>query len=46
MDLLKVEIDPQNNSISVWNNGQGIPVEIHKEEKCWVKCLHSHGRHC
>jgi hypothetical protein len=32
----KVVIDPETNSISVWNNGRGIPVEMHKEEKCWV----------
>lgn len=32
MDTLKVVIDTVNNSIQVWNNGDGIPVEIHKEE--------------
>lgn len=36
MNMIKVEIDPENNMISVWNNGAGIPVEIHKEEKVYV----------
>ena len=25
-----------NNLIRIWNNGDGIPVEIHKEEKVYV----------
>lgn len=25
-----------NNTISVWNNGDGVPVEIHKEEGVYV----------
>lgn len=29
-------IPQANNSIQVWNNGNGIPVEIHKEEKVYV----------
>ena len=36
MDTIKVEIDPAANTISVWNNGNGIPVEIHKEEKVYI----------
>eukprot|EP00435_Cladocopium_sp_Y103_P005834 s3405_g1.t2 len=36
MDSIKVEIDPQNNSISVWNNGRGLPVVMHKEQKVYV----------
>lgn len=36
MNCLKVEIDPENQLISVWNNGSGIPVEIHKKEKIYV----------
>ena len=23
-------------TISVWNNGEGVPVEVHKEEKVYV----------
>lgn len=26
----------EDNRISVWNNGDGVPVEIHKEEKVYV----------
>lgn len=36
MDTLKVTVDRENNVISVYNNGCGIPVEIHKEEKIFV----------
>jgi DNA topoisomerase-2 len=31
MTQIKVNIDQENNRISVWNNGKGIPVVIHKE---------------
>jgi DNA gyrase/topoisomerase IV subunit B len=33
MDKIDVTIDADSNTISVKNNGQGIPVEIHKEHK-------------
>lgn len=36
MDCLKVEIGQENQLISVWNNGAGIPVEIHQKEKVYV----------
>ncbi|KAJ1653276.1 DNA topoisomerase 2, partial [Dispira simplex] len=36
MDTIKVTIDSDENLISVWNNGKGIPVEIHKKEKIYV----------
>lgn len=36
MNSLKVEIDPENQLISVWNNGSGIPIEMHKKEKVYV----------
>mmetsp|Transcript_28242 Transcript_28242/g.45711 ORF Transcript_28242/g.45711 Transcript_28242/m.45711 type:complete len:1587 (+) Transcript_28242:75-4835(+) len=36
MDALKVTIDRENNLITVYNNGSGIPVEIHAEEKIYV----------
>ncbi|EFJ45103.1 hypothetical protein VOLCADRAFT_94598 [Volvox carteri f. nagariensis] len=36
MDTIKVDVDPANNSIRVWNSGRGIPVEVHKEEGVYV----------
>ena len=36
MDSIKVTINQQANTISVWNNGNGIPIEIHKEHNCYV----------
>lgn len=36
MNMIKIDIKPDENSISVWNNGKGIPIEIHKEHNCYV----------
>ncbi|ONK71489.1 uncharacterized protein A4U43_C04F9180 [Asparagus officinalis] len=36
MDTVKVDIDPEQNLISVYNNGDGVPVEIHQEEGVYV----------
>jgi hypothetical protein len=36
MDTMKVNVDPDNNSIMVWNNGGGIPVQMHTAENCWL----------
>ncbi|KAI4323425.1 hypothetical protein L6164_023032 [Bauhinia variegata] len=36
MDSVKVVIDVEQNLISVYNNGDGVPVEIHQEEKVYV----------
>lgn len=36
MDTLNVEIDPETNTISVYNNGKGIPIEIHEKEKMYI----------
>ncbi|KAF9905433.1 DNA topoisomerase 2 [Linnemannia zychae] len=36
MDTVKVDIDRENGMISVYNNGKGIPVEMHKTEHCYV----------
>jgi len=33
---IKVNIDIKNNSISVSNDGSGIPIEIHKEHQIYV----------
>ena len=29
----------EDNLISVWNNGKGIPVEMHREEKVYVPAM-------
>ncbi|XP_062330341.1 DNA topoisomerase 2-alpha isoform X2 [Osmerus eperlanus] len=39
MTCIKVTLDPENNIISVWNNGKGIPVVLHKVEKVFVPAL-------
>ncbi|XP_032890927.1 DNA topoisomerase 2-alpha isoform X1 [Amblyraja radiata] len=39
MSCIKVNIDPENNTITVWNNGKGIPVVEHKVEKVFVPHL-------
>ena len=36
MDALKVDIDPENCSIKIFNNGRGLPIEIHKEHNMYV----------
>lgn len=36
MTAIKIEIDPNANKISVWNNGKGIPIVIHAKEKVYV----------
>ncbi|KAJ3300106.1 DNA topoisomerase 2 [Borealophlyctis nickersoniae] len=36
MTTIKVKIDRDKNSISVYNNGKGIPVEMHAKEKLYV----------
>ena len=36
MDTLKVNIDREAGTISVYNTGRGIPVQMHKKEKMYV----------
>ncbi|XP_072964044.1 DNA topoisomerase 2 [Typha angustifolia] len=36
MDSVKVDIDAESNCISVYNNGDGVPIEIHSEEGVYV----------
>ncbi|CAB3411199.1 unnamed protein product [Caenorhabditis bovis] len=36
MNTIKVTIDKAKNTISVYNNGKGIPVTMHKVEKMYV----------
>ena len=35
-DCIKVEINKEENTILVWNNGKGIDIEFHKEHKILV----------
>jgi DNA topoisomerase II len=36
MDTLRVDIDVENCVISVFNNGRGIPIEMHTQEKMYI----------
>jgi DNA topoisomerase-2 len=36
MDTLKVTIDTEENTITVYNNGRGIPIEMHSKEKMYI----------
>uniref|UniRef100_A0A6I8RQ80 DNA topoisomerase 2 n=1 Tax=Xenopus tropicalis TaxID=8364 RepID=A0A6I8RQ80_XENTR len=39
MSCIKITINPESNTVSVWNNGKGIPVVEHKVEKVFVPAL-------
>ena len=39
MDRMEVTVDSETNTISVLNNGKGIPVVMHKEHNCYVPTL-------
>jgi DNA topoisomerase II len=36
MNMIKIDIDKELGQISVWNNGRGVPIEIHKEHNVYV----------
>ena len=36
MDTVKVTIDREQGEISVYNNGRGIPIEIHEKEMIYI----------
>jgi hypothetical protein len=36
MDTFKVTIDRDTNTISVLNNGRGIPIEMHEKEGIYI----------
>lgn len=36
MTMIKVTIDSNRNRITVWNNGKGIPIQMHAKEKVYV----------
>ncbi|XP_061378128.1 DNA topoisomerase 2 [Danaus plexippus] len=39
MDVIKIDINQEQNTISVYNNGCGIPVVMHKDEKMFVPTM-------
>jgi DNA topoisomerase II len=39
MDTIKIDIKPEENLISIMNNGKGIPVVEHKDEKMYVPTM-------
>lgn len=39
MTCIKIDINPETNTVSVWNNGAGIPVVMHKDEKMYVPTM-------
>ena len=36
MDVIKVTIDVEEGVVSVYNNGSGIPIEMHSKEKIYI----------
>ncbi|KAI1955941.1 DNA topoisomerase 2 [Ophidiomyces ophidiicola] len=36
MDEIRITLDKEAGEISVWNNGSGIPIEIHSKEQIYV----------
>ena len=36
MNRIEVTIDQASGLIAVWNNGTGIPIEVHKEHNIYV----------
>ena len=36
MTCIKIDIAPEEGVIKVWNNGEGIPIEMHKDVGCYV----------
>ncbi|XP_014248287.1 DNA topoisomerase 2 [Cimex lectularius] len=39
MNCIRINIDPEENLITIWNNGKGIPVVEHKDEKMYVPTM-------
>lgn len=36
MDEIRVTVNRDSGEISVWNNGRGIPIEMHSKEKIYI----------
>jgi DNA topoisomerase-2 len=39
MDTIKIDINREKNEIKIFNNGRGIPIVMHKEEKMYVPTM-------
>jgi len=39
MDTIKIDIKPEENKIMIYNNGKGIPVQMHKDENMYVPTM-------
>lgn len=39
MDTIKIDISPEKNEIKIYNNGKGIPIVEHKDEKMFVPTM-------
>lgn len=39
MSCIRIDINQETNTISIWNNGHGIPVVMHKDEKMFVPTM-------
>ncbi|CAE7650581.1 top2 [Symbiodinium pilosum] len=35
-NTIRVEVHSKEGCLSVWNNGAGLPVQMHREHKCYV----------
>ncbi|CAE7939281.1 TOP2 [Symbiodinium necroappetens] len=35
-NIIRVEVKRKEGSLSVWNNGAGLPIQLHREHKCYV----------
>ena len=36
MKNLSIEVDRQSGRITIWNDGRGIPIKIHKQHRIYV----------
>src|SRR5690349_13096033 len=39
MSTIRIDINPEENRIDIMNNGKGIPVVMHQEEKMYVPTM-------
>merc|ERR1719210_1958153 len=39
MDTIRIDIDKEKNEIKIYNNGKGIPIVQHKDEKMFVPTM-------